>query len=270
MKKFILSAAIIPLFSFAAYAADLPNIKGPPAFAPPPAFSWTGFYIGINGGGTWADDHLISDPANAATTAFWTVCFAANACPRDYGGTTAGSGEFGGQVGYNWQIRNFVLGIETDAQWTDASGNASVALANTGTAFVPFNGQAHSRLEWYGTTRGRAGILAIPSVLLYGTGGVAYGSIANSWTANFPVTSQLVSGADTQGEIGWAAGAGAEWMFAPHWIVGAEYLHIQFESNTFFATGAGSAGCSATNCNFNVSSGGLAANVARVKLEYKF
>jgi outer membrane immunogenic protein len=275
MKKlFPAIAALVALTGGSASAADLAPAAPAPMYKAPayvqPVYSWTGFYIGINGGGTWVDDHLTSSPADPGTTAFWAPCFAAGACPRDYGSASGSSAEFGGQAGYNWQINNFLVGVETDVQWTNASANAAVSLPNTGTGFVPFNGQASSKLDWFGTTRARLGFLPTPSMLLYGTGGVAYGSIARSWTANFPVTAQLVSGSDTQGAVGWAAGAGAEWMFSQHWIVGVEYLYMQFESHTFFATGNGSAGCLATNCNFNVSSGGLSANVGRVKLDYKF
>ena len=107
--------------------------------------------------------------------------------------------------------------------------NSAIALANTGTGFVPFNGQATSKLDWFGTTRGRLGVLAAPTWLLYGTGGVAYGAVKRTWTQNFPTTGQLVAGANTQDAVGWTAGAGTEWMFAQHWTVGLEYLYIKFE-----------------------------------------
>jgi outer membrane immunogenic protein len=254
-----------------ASAADMP-LKAMPAPIPVPVYNWTGFYVGLNGGGTWLSDHLTSIPADAGTTAFWGPCFAAGACPRDYGrGSNSGSGEFGGQAGYNWQVSNWVIGIETDIQWTDARSNAAIALANTGTGFVPFNGAATSQLRWFGTTRGRVGVLVAPTWLLYGTGGVAYGSIRRTWTANFPATAQLVTGIDTQDEVGWTVGAGAEWLFAPNWSVGAEYLFARFSgSNSFAATGFGSAGCTALNCNFIVNSQDRDINIARVKVNYHF
>jgi outer membrane immunogenic protein len=262
----VASAALTQLAS----AADLPAKAYTKAPVMVTGYDWTGFYVGLNAGGTWAQDRLSSVPADAGTTAFWAACFAAGTCPRDYGsGSNNGNGEFGGQAGYNWQMQNFLFGVETDIQWTRASSDASVALANTGTGFVPFNGQASSQLRWFGTTRVRLGVLANPSWLVYATGGLAYGSVNRSWTANFPATGQLVSGSASQSAAGWTLGAGLEWMLTPNWILGAEYLYIKFNSNTFLASGVGSAGCTAANCNFNVSSSGLSANVARLKLSYK-
>jgi outer membrane immunogenic protein len=251
-----------------ASAADMAVKAMPP---PPVAInSWTGFYIGINGGGIWGSDHLTSAPADPGTTAFWAGCFAAGACPRDYGRNTGSSGEFGGQLGYNWQMNSIVFGVETDIQWTDVRSSASVNLANTGTGFVPYNGAASSKLEWFGTTRGRLGFLATPSFLLYGTGGVAYGSIASSWTANFPATAQLVSGFNRDTRVGWVAGVGGEWKFNRNWIFGVEYLHMEFDGHTFGATGFGSAGCTALNCNFNVNTDNFRTDTVRARVSYQW
>ena len=261
------SAMLMGTFG-SAHAADM-AVKAPP---PPPMVvdTWTGFYIGINGGGIWGRDHLTSVPADAGTTAFWAGCFAAGACPRDYGRNTDSSGEFGGQIGYNWQMNSFLLGIESDIQWTDVRSSASVALANTGTGFVAFNGTASSKLEWFGTTRGRLGFLATPSFLLYGTGGVAYGSIASSWTANFPGTAQLVSGSDTNTRAGWVAGVGGEWKMNRNWIFGVEYLHMELDGRSFGATGLGSTGCTALNCNFTVATDHFKTDTVRARVSYKF
>ena len=264
-----LAAAIVIGGVQMASAADM-AVKARPMAAPVAMYNWTGFYIGINGGAVWARDHLTSDPADAGTTAFWAPCFAAGACPRDYGASNATGGVFGAQAGYNWQIQNWLIGIETDIQWAHASSTAAIALANTGTGFVPFNGQASSQLNWFGTTRARLGVLVTPPWLLYTTGGVAYGSIDRTWTANFPATAQLVTGTNKETAFGWTVGAGTEWMLAPNWILGAEYLYIKFSSHDFTATGLGSIGCTALNCNFNVHSSGLSASIARVKLSYKF
>ena len=231
MKKLLLAgAALAALIGTPALAADMaaPVYKAPPPVAP--VWSWTGFYIGLNGGGVWGKDHLTSSPADPGTAAFWAPCSVAGACPFDYGnGSTGTSGEFGAQAGYNWQISNFLIGVETDVQWTDVKSNSAVSLANVGTGFVPFNGQATSKLDWFGTTRGRLGVVAAPAWLLYATGGVAYGTVKRTWTQNFPVTGQFVAGANSQNAVGWTAGAGTEWMFAQHWTLGLEYLYIKFE-----------------------------------------
>jgi outer membrane immunogenic protein len=268
MKRIAIIAVLFSAIGSSAFAADM-AVKAPPLPAAPVS-SWTGFYIGVNGGGIWDRDELTATPADPGTTAFFGPCFAAGACPRDYGRGHGVNSEFGGQAGYNKQINNFIVGIETDLQWTHAGASSSVVLGNGGTGFVPFNGQAASRLDWFGTTRGRLGILASPSMLLYGTGGLAYGAVTRSWTMNFVATGQDIAGSERLGTYGWTAGAGAEWMIAPHWILGVEYLHIKFSPQSFGANGVGSAGCTAANCNFSVRSGGLSTDIARLKVDYKF
>jgi outer membrane immunogenic protein len=104
----------------AAHAADLPNVKGPPAFAPPPppAFTWTGFYVGLNAGYDWAADPISLTPGGLWNTAFDSgnsSFIAAN------GSSTLRPSGFigGGQVGLNYQVQNFVLGLEGDFDYTD-------------------------------------------------------------------------------------------------------------------------------------------------------
>ncbi len=252
----------------AASAADLPY-KAPP---PPPVInSWTGFYLGLNAGGIWGSNHLASTVVDPGTMAFWAPCFAAGACPRDYGHQTGVSGEVGGQLGYNWQVNAIVLGIETDLQWTDVRSATSIALTNAGNGFVPYNGVASAKLDWFGTTRGRLGFLATPNLLLYGTGGVGYGSVSSSWTANFvPPPSQFVAGFDRSNRIGWVAGVGAEQKLSRNWIIGVEYLHMELQSHSFGATGFGSPGCTALNCNFNVASDNFKTDTIRARVSYEF
>jgi outer membrane immunogenic protein len=164
-----------------------------------------------------------------------------------------------------------VLGFESDIQWTSAKASASVALANTGLGFVPFSGVATSRLDWFGTTRGRLGFLAQPNFLLYGTGGFGYGSVNNSWNATFaPPANQIVNSSSESARLGWTAGAGVEWKVVSNWTIGAEYLHLDLGSRSFAATGAGSAGCTVLNCNFNVTNGAFRTDTVRIKANYEF
>jgi outer membrane immunogenic protein len=272
MNRFLglsFAAAVFVLPLTHAMAADM-AVKAPPA--PVVMDSWTGFYAGFNGGGVWGRDHLSAAPADPGTTAFWAPCNTAGACPFDYGhGGTGSSGEFGGQIGYNWQVNSVVYGIESDIQWTDVKSSVSIALPNTGTGFVPFSGTASSKLEWFGTTRGRLGFLAQPNLLLYGTGGVGYGSVSNFWNGAFAApANQIVNGGASDTRVGWVAGAGIEWKVNRSWIVGVEYLHMELDSMSFGATGFGSAGCSAANCNFNVSSSTFKTDSVRARVSYQF
>src|SRR5438105_10934060 len=147
MKKVLLaSASFLAFGAFApASAADLaarPYTKAPVAVAS--VYNWTGFYLGIVGGGAWEN---------------------ASGDPKMKGGFV------GGTAGYNWQAGNVVFGVEADGAWADVSASA------TGAALVPGFGvvtaTASSKTDAMGTVRGRIGY-AVNQVLFYGTGGYAW------------------------------------------------------------------------------------------------
>ncbi len=124
-------------------------------------------------------------------------------------------GLFGGQIGYNWQTANWVFGIETDAQWTGQKGSTTVLCPVAGcfpTAVAAGTGVGAAisdKLEWFGTFRGRVGVTVTPSVLLYATGGGAYGSLQtevglSGFTATgIPVTA---IGSRSVDKFGWTVG----------------------------------------------------------------
>ncbi|MBR0705337.1 outer membrane protein [Bradyrhizobium liaoningense] len=135
MKKVLLASACLFALAAPATAADLaarPYTKAPVAVAS--VYNWTGFYLGIVGGGAWQAD---SDPKMKG-------------------------GFVGGTAGYNWQTGNVVFGLEADAAWADVSASAT-ALGITAT----------SKTDALGTVRGRIG-WAVNNVLFYGTGGYAW------------------------------------------------------------------------------------------------
>ena len=135
----------------------------------------------------------------------------------------------GGQIGYNWQSGQFVFGVETDVQFSGADDT-----------FAPFKFSN----PWFGTLRGRAGA-AFNNVLLYGTLGLAYGSLKGE-----------IPGLDeTRTEVGWAGGIGAEYGFNPNWSARVEYLYMDLASRGFSITGADN---------------GLHANMLRLGINYHF
>ena len=148
-------------------------------------------------------------------------------------------GLFGGQIGYNWQTSNWVFGIETDAQWTGQKGSTNVGCIVAGcfpTAVVGGAGVGASltdSLQWFGTFRGRVGVTVTPSVLLYATGGGAYGSLKTDMglsgftAAGAPV---FLSGSTSSTKFGWTVGGGIEAMFAPNWSAKLEYLYMDLGS----------------------------------------
>jgi outer membrane immunogenic protein len=200
----------IALCGAGASAADLgaPIYKAPPPS--PPVHTWTGFYVGANGG--FGGDRF-------------QYPFTFGAIPALGVGPTTGtaalnsSGFFGGgQVGFNWQAaQSWVLGVEADFDEADIEGIATTS-ANT------FSGNVGTKLDWFGTVRGRAGFLVTPQALLYGTGGWAYGHTTSS--ANAAAFGLTVGTSAGQEQNGWTAGGGLEYAFNPWLSFKTEYLYL--------------------------------------------
>lgn len=248
----LLAAALSLGLAQAASAVDMPApVKAPVAA---PVYNWTGFYIGGNIGHGWGkSDNAFAD----AVTGFGTVPMGSD--------TTNVNGVIGGlQAGYNWQTGSFVFGLETDVQLSGqkGSGAAICPAASCG----PGGTVTHTeRLTWFGTTRGRLG-WAFDRWLIYGTGGLAYGTVESSGSVNFFVPISLTGpygGSATR--LGWVAGAGLEGAITQNWTARIEYLHIDFgtanfSSPTKFPLAAGAI----------TDSMHLRANIVRVGLNYRF
>ncbi len=241
MNKSLLTATALALAVSAgtALAADLPSHKAPPYIPPPPPPLWTGFYVGLNAGGTFggSDTSTISggpvavfNNTAASFNAISAVGSIANASvPVSNSGFIGG-----GQVGYNFQTNNLVWGIEADIQGLAGSSNSShvSAVIPVAASLDSWNGtiSASKSIDYLGTVRGRLGFLFNPTLLIYGTGGLGYGG-ANA-SANFLGTDTLltsqavITGANYSDTlVGWTVGGGLEWMFAPHWSAKVEDLY---------------------------------------------
>jgi len=119
-----------------------------------------------------------------------------------------------------------VVGLETDFAGTSISNSRdsvfSLSAPLAGTATV----HSSAGQDFLGTVRGRVGFLALPELLLFGTGGFAYGQQSGSTTIAFSRAGDIYSGSTSNVRTGWAAGGGAEYQFAPQWSVKAEYLYV--------------------------------------------
>ncbi len=207
MKKNIVIGAVAALLlaPTAALAADLP-VKAAPV--PAPIYDWTGFYIGVAGGGSLGtSDHI--DVATGRS---------------DASGYNLKGGLGGGTLGYNWQMSRFVVGFEGDVSWVGEYGsNPDLGLAGS-PAFTSF-----TKETWMATARVRAGY-AVNNLLFYATGGYAgAGAEAGVKDAN---TGALLASA-TSPRSGWTAGGGLEWGFAPNWSAKFEMLYMKFNSEAF-------------------------------------
>jgi outer membrane immunogenic protein len=271
-KSASLAALLVALPVSFAVAADLPSRKEP-VIAPAVVPSWTGFHVGLNAGGTWGAGgatNMSTWPALLTTTGVRPVTGEANyrnslynwALPSALGvanSLTPNGGGFigGGQVGYDWQAtfggRSFVTGVEADIQGVASSGNTATGTRVTavgGTAISDSTGapiatvtSVSKSLDYLGTVRGRVGYLATPEIMIYGTGGLAYGGarISSSTVSYAPTispSSDLTyawgsSGSSSNTQVGWTAGGGAEWMFLPNWSLKGEYLYYDLGKVTY-------------------------------------
>lgn len=255
------SFAALAIAATAAQAADMP-LKARPA--PDPI--WTGGYLGGNIGYSWGRSRSTETFDSAAGTALFVS--------QDNFKMNGAIG--GGQVGYNWQQRNWVFGLEADIQGSLQKGSTTFACP-TGVCSPPFgiiqvspgpaiDGTLTQKLEWFGTVRARAGVLIDPTVLAYATGGFAYGSIKSDLTLAIPSSANVFSSSSTK--VGWTVGAGFEKMMGGNWSAKLEYLYVDLGtvSNSFATTipalGGGFIG-------FN-SSSKITDNILRVGLNYKF
>ncbi len=222
IRKAVIAISVLAFSSLTASAADMAmRTKAPPMIVDP-AYNWSGFYVGANVGYGWGNADTFFNPLPSATTFV-------NLLPQTLGPDP--KGVLGGlQAGYNWQSGKFVLGVETDIQASDIHGSTVVTpiIQNTG---LPFPGaaflSASQRIDWLGTLRLRAGFTPVDRLLLYVTGGLAYGDVSYNATTDFrPVgtTQYLASFRNTK--TGWTAGAGAEWAFAQNWSAKVEYLYV--------------------------------------------
>jgi outer membrane immunogenic protein len=192
--KNTISALVIAasLAAGSAYAADLPSRNEAPVYIPPPVFSWTGFYAGLNIGGGWRNNSNNNG-------------FVGN-------GTNSAGVVGGGQISFNFQFSPlFVGGVETDFQGTSiGSGGGGFGL--------------NERITYFGTVRSRIGIITPfnPNLLIYGTGGFAYGEVRQD--------DGFFQNRNTR--TGWTAGGGVEWAFLPNWSAKVEYLYTDLNSNS--------------------------------------
>jgi outer membrane immunogenic protein len=214
----IAAASTIALTQIAS-AADLP-VKAPRYTPPPPPppYSWTGFYAGGNIGYSWgnADASYTEDELSAT--------------PKTLSGSSSVDGIIGGgQIGYNWQIQNWLLGFEADFQGSGEKGDFSKSYPFTVSSFALNYGQ-ETKISWFGTVRGRVGVLINPTLLLYGTGGLAYGRIKVSGNLNDTScgTPCPWSYGNSTTKTGWTAGAGIEGAIlnTRDWTWKIEYLYM--------------------------------------------
>lgn len=211
-----------------AYGADMVT-KAPPPPPPVAVPGWTGWYIGGSLGYGWGDASVGIASGTPVLAALITVGSVPTSLTTDPDGWLTGL-----QLGYNYQIDKLVLGVEADFSLTDISGNAAAAIPGAVLPFALYTTSAEQRLDWLGTLRGRVGFMPIERLLVYGTGGLAFGRTDDS--ANIRRSAILlnftVPASESLTQVGWTAGAGVEYALTNKWSVKAEYLYYDLGSAT--------------------------------------
>jgi outer membrane immunogenic protein len=236
MKTTLLSLVLVSVVAFApASAADMYE-------APPAGFggykdeslvaSWRGFYLGVNGGyGSYNDAITLSSDPGLVSPGFITLLGKANAAAASPAGFIGG-----GQLGYNWQSAKVVFGVEADISGSDIKATNDASGPVGVTRFV----HQEQQLDWLTTIRGRLGYTITDRLLVYGTGGVAFGglrvagslttTVANNVPACVTANIGLCMGfSESKTATGWTAGGGLEYALSGSWLLRAEYLFVDFD-----------------------------------------
>lgn len=215
------SVSSVAMVTIAA-AADM-SMPAKAPYAPPPISNWQGFYIGANAGAARVNNNqnytsnTDNDPG---------VCMGSSSCSISATGAIAG-----GQIGYNWQYKYWVVGVEADGDWT--------GLSHTVTTTVGTLATLNTRVDWLASVRGRMG-LAVDDTMVYFTGGVGFAGTKSGWGAGYTGTPNVACGGGCSGtEAGWVGGFGVEHMLSAHWLVRGEALYYSFGNDTKTVTTAG-------------------------------
>jgi len=249
-------------------AADL-IVKIPPP--PEPAYSWTGFYAGLNAGGAWGRDRVNTEqffpvpPFFAVDRAAISGAASRTFDPSSFTG--------GGQAGYNLQYGQWLVGLEGDFQYLGLKGSqggtfpfpSTLPGGVIGPPTTFFSTATNVSTNWLFTLRPRVGWIA-NNWLIYATGGLAVGN--EKFT-------QIIAGLGNAVETtsfsttraGWTVGAGVEYALHRNWSIKGEYLYVDYGTVNRTGTIAPPAPIPGI---FPISSVHLTSNIVRVGLNYQF
>ncbi len=199
LRKLLMSTVVLFGATGIASAADLPTTKGEPIYAPPPPiFTWTGLYIGAQAGYQFGHSSTFSGGG--------------------FPGYNPSGVDGGAHIGYNYQVGQFVAGLEGDVNGSSYHGS------NAFGALTAYNTTENVD----GSVRGRLGV-AWDRALIYATGGAAFGNFRNQYVSGL--------GADTlwNTRVGWTVGGGVEYALDNNWSLRAEYRYTDYPGFTEFA-----------------------------------
>jgi outer membrane immunogenic protein len=288
MNKLATAIAVAALIGTPAFAADMAVKASPRALPVAPAYNWTGWYVGGNAGYGWSDGPCFTFSPDNIAGGFLLNGFGTEGINVHSGCFNTSGFIGGGQLGYNWQFqKTWVAGLEADIDYSNVRGSGSFPA----TLFLPSAPSqpalvaAGERLEWFGTVRARLGFLPIERLLVFATGGLAYGETKQNASittlgAGFGqgvnpdgssilcVTGACVAGANSRTSAGWTVGGGLEYAIWDAVTIKAEYLYMDLGSGQTIhlttvppASGNGSVAANFSNAAFNI---------VRVGINYRF
>lgn len=229
---FHLAAMALLFLAQEANAADLQTRKAAP-IAPPPVFTWTGFYVGLNFGYAWtANPSIVANSANLLDLSIQRFGLASAIGASGVSGARLDGFLFGGQAGYNWQFADkLIAGVEADIQGAGVRGGGGLAnVTGAPIGFAATGGRLNRNLEYLGTVRGRLGYAFTPTIMAYATGGLAFGGANLTTTIAQSLTPSILSGNAGKGDlyenlVGWTVGAGGEMVLSRNVSAKLEYLY---------------------------------------------
>jgi opacity protein-like surface antigen len=247
-----------------AWSSDAPEPPAKPPKATEVSFKWTGGYAGLNAGYTWH--------SNAADFALFPATVAT---PELSAATKISSQGFlgGAQAGYNYQIGRIVVGPEFDI----SSLNQSASSTTTGkdSFGFPYTTTRSEGIDWLGTSRLRLGFTPTERMLLYGTGGIAFGHVSGATNAAAPGINAFGfdffglnnGGSASETKVGSTVGAGLEYALSNRLSVKAEYLYYDLGHVTVTGVPLSLAVLTPNRSNTNFDENG---QIIRFGLNYQF
>ncbi len=240
MRRHLLSVAALTGLALSALGADLPSANAAPDFAAPAiADNWSGLHVGGYGGGAFESDDVHQPLANG-----------------QYKQRPSGAAA-GGLVGYDYQLRGFVVGVEGELGWKDDQASNNFTSASNGAAIVQ-----QTSSDYIGRIRGSIG-LPVDNALFFIAGGASFSDAKLTESGIGGVSGPYMI---TRDYAGWNIGAGAEFAFVPGWIVRVEYIYDNFGSQNYAFGSMPPVGA----YSFSNRSARMDDNTIRVALIYKF
>jgi outer membrane immunogenic protein len=245
VKKIVL-AVLLALGPASAFAADLPARTYTKASVAGPAYNWSGFYFGANGGYGF-QDQAVNHSANNEAGQIVLPVGPLDILPQSPTLFSPRGAVGGAQAGYNRQFdRNWLVGVEADfdASWIRGSGNTNYKTFAGAPAII----SADEAIDWFGTVRARLGFIPTERLLVFGTGGLAYGRVTEAVQVSVPQGLSIggsdgsreqclaslnpcMTGSSSRTSIGWSAGGGVEYALGSSVTAKLEYLHVDLGSD---------------------------------------